>query len=140
MDCMIAAVAMVLDMSYEEVSETIPLPDLDTLRITGKNSLGLKAFDDLKTLAESKSKKVIDLGYVPDTLRAGSRYLGMLPTPDPLVTHVVAIDESGIAFNPDTNQEKSRDWRDYDFLAVLEFRPCTATLSADDMSLKHLPK
>jgi hypothetical protein len=120
---MIAAVAMIMDMTYEEVSKTIPLPDIDALRLTGKNSLGLRAFDDMKELAKSRGKRVLDFGYLPETLVPGSRYLGLLSTPDPLVTHTVAIDEQGIVLDPDSAQEQSHHWRNYDFMALLEFRP-----------------
>lgn len=124
MGCMIAATAMILDMSYEEVAEAIPLPDMEALRLTGRNSLGLKAFDDMKVLAEARGMRMLDFESKPETLEAGLRYMGMLATPDPLIKHVVAIDEQGVVFDPDPTKEQSREnWRAYDFITMLEFQP-----------------
>jgi hypothetical protein len=123
MGCMIAAIAMILDMSYEEVAKTIPLPDIQALTLTGRNSLGLKTFDDMKVLAETRGQRVFDFDSKRETLEPGFRYLGMLTTPDPLVKHVVAIDEQGVVFDPDPGKEQSREnWKAYDFVAVLEFQ------------------
>jgi hypothetical protein len=52
--CMIAAIAMVLDMTYEEAAESIPLPDRSAFLATGENLLQLRAYDELKTLAEKR--------------------------------------------------------------------------------------
>ncbi len=74
-------------------------------------------------LAQSRGKKVIEFDYLPDNLESGVCYLGMISTHEPLIHHVVAIDEQGIVFDPDPAKEQSREsWRAYTFIAVLGFQ------------------
>jgi hypothetical protein len=124
MGCFIASIAMVLDLSYEQVAETVPLPDMGELQRTGRNSLGSAAFDGMKLLATTHGKSVLDNCMKPFSLKQGFRYLGMLSTSNSLLTHVVAIDQNGIVFDPDPVNEQSREsWQAYDFMAIVEFRP-----------------
>ena len=121
--CMIAAAAMVLDLTYEQVSDKVPLQSIEDLRQTGINGLGIVAWNNLKTLARARGKVIFDFPDKPFILRPGLRYLGMLPTANYLLTHVVAIDETGVVFDPDPAKEQSREnWETYDFMAMLEFR------------------
>jgi hypothetical protein len=121
--CFIAAAAMVLDMTYDEVAAVMPLQDMDVLRNTGQNKLGIYGWRNLHILAKERGKAIVDFTSKPFVRKPGLRYLGMLATPDPLLTHIVAIDEDGIVFDPDPNNEKSRkSWLEYDFMAMAEFR------------------
>jgi hypothetical protein len=78
----------------------------------------------MHNLALSRGKIVIDLPTKPFNAEPGFRYLGMLPTPERLIHHVVAIDEAGVVFDPDPAMESSRrNWKECEFMAMLEFRP-----------------
>jgi hypothetical protein len=118
--CLIAAVAMVLDMSYEQVSGIVPIQDMGELQRTGTNRVGLLALDRIKKLAESQGKQVIDLPE-PFVCKAGTRYVSAIATTDPLMAHTVAVDENGVVFDP-LNEHTRKDWSGYQFLAMLELR------------------
>jgi hypothetical protein len=144
MGCEIAAVAMVLDMSYEEVSETLrpqDMNDMEALLRNGRNASGLNAFEDMIALARTRGKKVVDFQSLPDTLKPGVRYLGRLRTNNPLIHHIVAIDEQGIVFDPDPEKAQSREsWRTYDFIALLEFQPLSAVEQLSSGILPNAPE
>ena len=115
---------MVLDLTYEQVSEQVPLQDATALERAGRNCLGLTGLDNIELLALEHGKRVSDFPAKPFILKPGLRYIGMICSPDPSITHVVAIDESGVVFDPDPAKEQSREnWETYDFMAVLEFCP-----------------
>ena len=65
---------------------------------------------------------VLDFPAKPFIAKLGFRYLGMLAIADPSLTHVVAIDKTGLVFDPE-NGFFHKDWKEYDFIAMLEFRP-----------------
>ena len=124
--CLIACVAMVLDMTYEEVSGSVPLQDVPELQRTGVNRLGLVAMDRVEELAKSQGKQVVDLPSKPFICRAGLRYISAIATTNPLIAHSVAIDENGVVFDPDpANEHYRKHWAEYEALAMLEFRPWT---------------
>lgn len=116
---------MVLGMTYEQAAEKIPIQDLAELRANGVNKLGLQGLDAILELAEERNLSVISFDYTPSTLTEGIRYLAIVPAPsdDPLMSHTVAIDESGTVFDPDPAQAESRKYyKDYDIWAVLGFK------------------
>jgi hypothetical protein len=124
MGCGIAALAMVLDMTYEQVAAVLRLPDLnadlDALLFTGCNSSAEKDDADMEALARIRGKKVVHFDHIPE-LKPGSRYLGVIPV-EPYLCHIVAIDERGIVFDP-TDVTSREPWQRYIFAAVLEFQP-----------------
>jgi hypothetical protein len=121
--CMIAATAMALDLTYEQVAEVVPLQDLDELQRTGCNALGLIALSRVKKLAKKHGKKAVDIAK-PFSIKPGIRYLGMVLGPTPLLTHAVTVDEFGTVFDPDASESAPRkSCSEYEFLAMLEFRP-----------------
>jgi uncharacterized protein YvpB len=99
--CWIASLAMVLEMTYEEVSEHIPLQDWDAVKQSRFNSLGLVGWNNMNALAQTRGWVVFDFPAKPFIAKLGFRYLGMLATADPSLTHVVAIDETGLVFDPE---------------------------------------
>src|SRR5438132_246061 len=104
--CFIACIAMVLDMDYAEVSDLVPLQDdLEQLQRTGINALGAEAFDIFAALAESKHLEIADV-QKPFECRAGCRYLMALLTSDRHINHCVAVDEAGVAFDPDDSTSR----------------------------------
>ena len=122
--CMIAAAAMVLDLTYEQVSEQVPLQDAAALERTGRNWLGLTGLDNIELLALEHGKRVSRFPCKTIHSETRSTLHRYDLQPDPLITHVVAIDESGVVFDPDPAKEQSREnWETYDFMAVLEFCP-----------------
>jgi len=92
--CFIASTAMVLDMTYEDVAQTIPLQD------QGGEEWWQPVLASLQALAAPRGKVVVDL-EPPFIVQPGMRYLAQVPTNIPGFYHILAIDESGIAFNPD---------------------------------------
>jgi hypothetical protein len=121
--CFIAAAAMVLDLTYEQVALTVPLQEASIIEQTGINFLGLLALDRIEALALAQGKQIVDLNP-PFPVRAGLRYLAMIPTEIYQVNHALAVDETGIAFNPDPRYEHVRSlWSEYFVLGLLEFRP-----------------
>jgi hypothetical protein len=123
MGCLRASVAMVLDITYEQAA-SVPLQDTNELRDTGTNKSGALALDRIETLAQSQGKQIVDLDTKPFVCKAGLRYIAVVGTTDPLIAHSVAIDETGIVFDPDTANKNSRKhWSEYEALAMLEFRP-----------------
>ena len=120
--CWIASLAMVLEMTYEEVSEHIPLQDWELVKQTGFNSLGLVGWNNMNTLSRARGWEIFDFPAKPFIVKLGFRYVGMLGTADPSRIHVVAIDETGLVFDPEVD-DFHKDWKEYDFMAMLEFRP-----------------
>jgi len=118
--CLIAAAAMVLDLTYTQVAKTVPLQDPEIFRQTGKNLLGVIALDRIEALALTRGKEMIDLGPPPFVTQDGLRYIAMVPA----ANHALAVDETGIAFDPaPVNEGVRKMWSEYDVLALLEFRP-----------------
>jgi hypothetical protein len=114
---------MVLDLTYEEVSRTVPLQDLVTIQRTGVNLQGLLALDRIVELAKAHGKNVVDLNP-PFAVLGGLRYIAMVPTLVPLCNHALAVDETGVAYDPDPINERVRkSLSKYTVLALLEFRP-----------------
>jgi hypothetical protein len=124
MGCEIAALAMVLDLTYEQVAAVLRVPDLDAdldaLLFTGHNSSVEKDYADMEALARMRGKKVISFDHIPE-LKSGARYLGLIYL-EPYLYHTVAIDERGIVFDP-TDVTSREPWQRYTFAAVLEFQP-----------------
>ena len=129
--CLIASVAMVLDMTYEQVAETIPLQDMEELEKTGVNRLGLIAYDRIEELARSRNIQIVGSESGQFVCEIGLRYLAVFPADtDPLMTHTVAIDEMGLVFDPDPVNEHVRGyWSSFDFLGMMEFRPASNSAS-----------
>jgi hypothetical protein len=116
--CFIAATAMVLDLTYEEASQTVPLQDPANVVSSGVLTLA-----QVMQLARAHGRIVVDQNP-PLTVRAGFRYIAMIATPIPNVYHNLAIDETGIAFDPDpSNEDVRKPWSEYGVLGLLEFRP-----------------
>ena len=121
--CFIAAAAMVLDLTYEQVALTVPLQEASIIEQTGINFLGLLALDRIEALALAQGMQVVDLNP-PFAVQVGLRYLAMIPSANPDINHALAVDETGIAFNPDPRYEHVRKlWSEYIVLGLLEFRP-----------------
>lgn len=121
--CLIAAAAMVFDISYERAGMFIPLPQDDDLQ-DGENVLADLIYDRLQKLAAMHGKEAIDLDDPPWDVKRGLRYIALIPTGTPHLNHSVAIDEEGIVFDPDPdNQANRRPWTEYPIIAMLEFRP-----------------
>jgi hypothetical protein len=120
--CMIAAAAMVLDSTYDAVSKTVPLQDFQILEETGINTLGLLGLDEIEQLALKQGKQMIDVDK-PFSPRRGLRYIAMIPRAE-LMTHCIAIDETGTVFDPDPASKNTRNhWSTYNIIALLEFQP-----------------
>ena len=128
--CLIASVAMVLDMTYEQVAETIPLQDMEELEKTGVNRLGLIAYDRIEELARSRNIQIVDSESGQFVCELGSRYVAALPGSGPRILHVIAIDEKGLVFDPNPANEHARGyWSSFDFLGMMEFRPSSNSAS-----------
>jgi len=120
--CFLAATAMVLDMTYEQVSEKVPLQDPKALQKTGINILGLVALEEVEKLARS-CNRAFAYPVPPFVCKAGFRYIGVLPIRKQ-ETHAVAIDESGVVFDPDSNALSGKNWAELVFSGgMLEFQP-----------------
>ena len=120
--CFIAAAAMVLDLEYSEVAETVPLQDVQALRETEVNILGLAAYDAVVQLATKQGKLVADL-IAPFNCATQYRYIGIL-APESETNHAVAIDEVGIVFDPEPSRSTSRrHWSEYEFAAIARIHP-----------------
>jgi len=100
----------------------VPLPLPDDVQ-DGENIIAALIQERLESLARVSGKEMIDLPE-PFVLTKGLRYIAMVSTGKPHQNHSVAIDENGIVFDPDPDNEHVREpWTKYRFLAVLEFRP-----------------
>jgi len=73
MGCMIAAAAMVLDVTYQQVSEVIPLQKFDGDAV---NRTGLYALDQIERLARNQGWS-FTYPEPPFSCREGSRYIGV---------------------------------------------------------------
>jgi hypothetical protein len=125
---MIASAAMVLDLTYEQAAEQIPIQDMGEILETGVNKLGIDGLDSIEKMAEARGRTILDLPK-PFALQRGFRYLAVIPSVgnNPLQYHVVAVDENGIVFDPDHDRANWRKrWTEYDFVAVLEVQ-CNPT-------------
>lgn len=116
--CFIASAAMVLDMSYEQMSQIMPLQDPEELRQTGKNTTGLVDLDRFVALLESRK---ISFDYLPSPFvcKPGYRYVMMLRGNDPAMNHAVAVDETGMVFDP-LDEHARKDWSECERLGVIE--------------------
>lgn len=121
--CFIAAAAMVLDLTYEQVAQTVPLQDLAILGQTSPNFLGIHALAQVEALALAQGRMIVDQNP-PFTVEPGLRYIAVVPTAIFNANHALAVDEMGVAFDPDERNEHVRKlWFEYNILALLEFRP-----------------
>jgi hypothetical protein len=119
--CLVAAVAMVLDMTYEDVGLVVPLQDSSRLYELGYvEAWWQNALEQIRALASARGKIVVSL---PPTVRPGLRYLAQVRAALPNSYHALAVDETGIAFDPDPcNEDVRKPLSEYDVLALLEFR------------------
>ena len=109
--CFIAATAMVLDMTYEEVAACVPLQD---------NGIPSDPpIEEVINLAETRGVAADD-PEMPLTCQHGRRYILALRTGTKQF-HAIAVDETGAAFDP-SNQGSRRLWAEYEPAAMLEFR------------------
>jgi len=116
MGCMIAAAAMVLDMTYQEAAEKVPLQDASDLVSTG-----VIAIEKVRELGQSMGWAVIDLEK-PYILQNDCRYILVIPRELPPLCHAVAVDEFGCVVDPDCGRESGKQWSDLEVVGLLEFR------------------
>jgi hypothetical protein len=112
--CLIAATAMVLDLTYADVARTIPL------QYTPGEAWWQSTLTRLQALAATRDQVIVDLP-LPFVVQPGLRYLLQIPTAIPNYTHVLAIDENGVAYDPD-DPATQRHWSEYNVLALIEFK------------------
>lgn len=111
MGCFIASVAMVLDMTYQEVAKFIPL-QTDV-------SSGVVAIKKAIELARCRGWSAIDLEE-PFAVKLGLRYIRVFHLRHPLY-HAVAVDEKGVTYDPDSRSEQ-QECSEVSPIGVLEFR------------------
>jgi len=122
--CLIAAGAMVFDLSYEQACWFIPLPREEDLKDESVNEVTELAVSRLQSLSNLSAKEMSALDGPPFDLKEGCRYIASLETDRPNFLHSVAVDETGTVFDPDLdNQHLRKHWTEYQIKAVLEFRP-----------------
>jgi hypothetical protein len=121
--CLIAAVAMVLDKTYAEVLDFIPLNTFADMQ-DGHNLLGDKIIEGLNTLLKSKGLKFCELLDGPPYTEAGTRYIALVFGGKDHLNHALAIAENGIAFDPlDESSRKPFDsYPDSQILSVVGIR------------------
>jgi hypothetical protein len=111
--CLVAVTAMVLDLEYDEVKNTVPLQDPEFQK-QGVNYLGGQAFDEIQKLAQVRGKQFDDV-FPPFVCEKGVRYVAVLRSTASLL-HALAIDESGQVFDPLCACKPSSE---YDFIAMM---------------------
>jgi hypothetical protein len=117
--CFPACIAMLLDMTYNEVLETVPAQDVEEFQRTGLNLAGLRAFDRFKQLAQERGRVTLEFPEGLEKPLVGYRYLFVLPTANPHRVHCVAIDETGVAFDP-LDSDSREHWSKYDPCCVVQ--------------------
>jgi hypothetical protein len=111
--CIIAASAMVFDLTYKEAARFIPLQRADDFQ-DGENMLADSIREGLEKLALTYEKEMVDLDEPPFRLKEGFRYIAIVPTGAPHLNHTVAVDETGIVFNPDSDsRDDRRHWSEH---------------------------
>ena len=119
--CFRACAAMVLDMDYSDVAKEMPLQDKSCPNEIGTR--GDEAVTNFYKLAASRGLHVKDLGDLSKNriyCEAGLRYVFFIAGLE--INHAVAIDETGIVFDPyDPNSRKH--WTDYQPKGALEIGP-----------------
>lgn len=123
--CVVACGAMVFNLSYEQARMYIPPPRREDLQnLEELNELNALVLERLQSLSNLTGNEMSALDGPPYELKEGSRYILWLETDEPNVLHSVAVDETGIVFNPDPNEQDVRKrWTEYRIKAALEFRP-----------------
>jgi len=120
--CLVASTAMVLDLTYADVAQVVPTDDASRYPLAGSNDEWWQvAFKGIQSLASAKGETVVELER-PYMVQFGLRYLAMVPTDTPNFHHVLAVDETGIAFDP-CNEDGHKPWSEYQIIALLEFQP-----------------
>jgi hypothetical protein len=122
--CLIAAVAMCLDMTYAEVNKFIPLNTPADMQ-GGQNLLAPEIIDGLKKLLASKGMKMCEPLDGPPYNEIGTRYLATILTGEAHLNHALAVDENGIAFDPadESFREPFASSPDERISSVVGFRP-----------------
>jgi|GEM_PF-6408934 len=125
--CLIAAVAMLLDMTYAEVNKWIPLNTPADMQ-DGHNLLGVKIFEGLEKLLASKGMEMCEPLDGPPYNEIGTRYLATILTGEKHLNHALAVDENGIAFDPadESSREPLSSYPDWKILSVVGFRPVSS--------------
>lgn len=125
--CLIAAVAMCLDMTYAEVKTFIPLNTPADMQ-GGRNLLARKIIKGLKQLVASKGMKICEPLDGPPYNEIGTRYLATILTSEAHLNHALAVDENGIAFDPadESYREPFASYPDWKILSVIGFRPISS--------------
>ncbi|HKV94224.1 MAG TPA: hypothetical protein VJW20_16875 [Candidatus Angelobacter sp.] len=122
--CLIAAGAMVFDLSYDRAGWFIPLPREEDLIDGSVNEITELSVSRLQSLSNLSGKVMSAPDGPPFDLKEGCRYIAWLETDRPNFLHSVAVDEAGIVFDPDSdNQDVRKHWTEYSIKVVLEFRP-----------------
>jgi|ERR1700733_1341055 hypothetical protein len=121
--CLIAAIAMVLNMTYAEVNKFIPLNTAADM-VGGQNLLGSEIIDGLNRLLEFKSMKMCEPLDGPPYNELGTRYLAIILTGVEHLNHALAVDEDGIAFDPadESTRELFSSYPDWKISSVVGFR------------------
>lgn len=116
--CFPACIAMLLDMTYNEVLETVPAQHREEFERTGLNLAGVRALDRFEQLAQERGRVVLSYPEAEKPL-PGFRYLFVLNTDDPREVHCVAIDETGVAFDP-LDSDSREHWSKYNPCCVVQ--------------------
>jgi hypothetical protein len=134
--CFVAAIAMVLDLTYAEVEPVIPPASWLDYNTPGPHESERLAYERLPGFALAHGWVVIDLENL--IVQPGLRYVAAIPGPIPNSRHAVAIDETGIVFDPGPlNENVRKHYSEYAILGLLEF---ARSISARQREIDELAK
>jgi hypothetical protein len=115
--CLRAALAMILDMTYDEVARSIPLQTQTQITETG-----YMVFDRVIELLSSKGLTIESA----TACNPGTRYLAVSWDGTSVLAHSLAVDESGTVFDP-LDSSSRKHWSEIPAFAFLALRPLSVS-------------